>query len=320
MRSEKPGRLFAVAERRVENREPVPRHGSSRYTLVPAGRSASPIYSFMLYDNRFDLSTYLCSCQDLSAFLTVAVGAELLGGGHEASPDPAGDQPGRSGGSRRSSASACSTGRRATGTLTEAGRLLQDYAQRLLRLAGEAEAGRARAAAGAARPGGDRRQRSGGPHAAAVHRAVRARSIRRRSSKCAACRRARWPPRSLDRQHRLRRPDLPARRQAALQTIPLGARRTRAARRTPEHPLATTPPRDARGSRPPDGHRAQRSVAGARARAARCTSAGTRRSTSRSALPSLDGIKRAVEMGIGVAVLPRRCALDGDFARPAWSP
>jgi DNA-binding transcriptional LysR family regulator len=26
-------------------------------------------------------------------------------------------------------------------------------------------------------------------------------------------------------------------------------------------------------------------------------------------LPSLDGIKRAVEMGVGVAVLPRRCAL-----------
>ena len=27
------------------------------------------------------------------------------------------------------------------------------------------------------------------------------------------------------------------------------------------------------------------------------------------ALPSLDGIKRAVESGLGVAVLPRRCAL-----------
>jgi DNA-binding transcriptional LysR family regulator len=27
------------------------------------------------------------------------------------------------------------------------------------------------------------------------------------------------------------------------------------------------------------------------------------------ALPSLDGIKRAVEMGIGIALLPRRCAL-----------
>ena len=26
-------------------------------------------------------------------------------------------------------------------------------------------------------------------------------------------------------------------------------------------------------------------------------------------LPSLDGIKRAVELGLGVAVLPRRCAL-----------
>ena len=36
------------------------------------------------------------------------------------------------------------------------------------------------------------------------------------------------------------------------------------------------------------------------------------------ALPSLDGIKRAVEMGLGVAVLPRRCALTeiarGDLA------
>ena len=33
------------------------------------------------------------------------------------------------------------------------------------------------------------------------------------------------------------------------------------------------------------------------------------------ALPSLDGIKRAVEMGLGVAVLPRRCALERDRAR-----
>jgi DNA-binding transcriptional LysR family regulator len=32
------------------------------------------------------------------------------------------------------------------------------------------------------------------------------------------------------------------------------------------------------------------------------------------ALPSLDGIKRAVEMGLGVALLPRRCAL-GEIAR-----
>jgi DNA-binding transcriptional LysR family regulator len=32
------------------------------------------------------------------------------------------------------------------------------------------------------------------------------------------------------------------------------------------------------------------------------------------ALPSLDGIKRAVEMGLGVALLPRRCAL-GEITR-----
>jgi DNA-binding transcriptional LysR family regulator len=32
------------------------------------------------------------------------------------------------------------------------------------------------------------------------------------------------------------------------------------------------------------------------------------------ALPSLDGVKRAVEMGLGVALLPRRCAL-GEIAR-----
>jgi DNA-binding transcriptional LysR family regulator len=30
----------------------------------------------------------------------------------------------------------------------------------------------------------------------------------------------------------------------------------------------------------------------------------------RLSLPSLDGVKRAVSMGLGVAVLPRRCALD----------
>ena len=34
----------------------------------------------------------------------------------------------------------------------------------------------------------------------------------------------------------------------------------------------------------------------------------------RMSLPSLDGIKRAVEMGLGVALLPRRCA-HGEIAR-----
>ena len=35
------------------------------------------------------------------------------------------------------------------------------------------------------------------------------------------------------------------------------------------------------------------------------------------ALPSLEAIKRAVEMRMGVALLPKRCALDRDRARPA---
>ena len=35
-------------------------------------------------------------------------------------------------------------------------------------------------------------------------------------------------------------------------------------------------------------------------------------------LPSLDGIKRAVEMGLGVALLPRRCALARSRAA-SWS-
>jgi DNA-binding transcriptional LysR family regulator len=39
----------------------------------------------------------------------------------------------------------------------------------------------------------------------------------------------------------------------------------------------------------------------------------------RMSLPSLDGIKRAVEMGLGVALLPRRCALR-EIARAVSSP
>ena len=56
------------------------------------------------------------------------------------------------------------------GTLTEAGRLLQDYASRLLRLAADAERGGPRAAAGQARPGRHRRQRGGGALPAACYR------------------------------------------------------------------------------------------------------------------------------------------------------
>ena len=40
-----------------------------------------------------------------------------------------------------------------------------------------------------------------------------------------------------------------------------------------------------------------------------CSSSGTRQLNITMALPSLDGIKRAVEMDLGVALLPRRCAI-----------
>ena len=47
----------------------------------------------------------------------------------------------------------------------------------------------------------------------------------------------------------------------------------------------------------------------ARERVLRAVRAAARALNIRMSLPSLDGIKRAVEMGLGVALLPRRCAL-----------
>ena len=65
------------------------------------------------------------------------------------------------------------------------------------------------------------------------------------------------------------------------------------------------------------GRRAQRSVAGARARAAAVRAAPHRRCNMVIALPSLDGIKRAVEMKLGVALLPRALRDHRDRQRPA---
>ena len=140
-----------------------------------------------------------------------------------------------------------------------------------------------------------------------LHRTVRARIIRRRSSKSGACRRARWPPRSLNRSLDFGVLTFqPA--DKGLHAISLG---------TDELVLLDAPAASARGkaagvargSRPPDRHRAQRSVAGARARAARCTSGGTRRSTFRSRCRASTASSARWRCGLGVAVLPRRCAL-----------
>ena len=67
-----------------------------------------------------------------------------------------------------------------SGTLTDAGRVLQNYGQRLVRLAEETESADARAARPAARPRADRRQRSRGAHAAAADGALPAARARHR--------------------------------------------------------------------------------------------------------------------------------------------
>ncbi len=166
--------------------------------------------------------------------------------------------------------------------------------------------GRARAARPAARPRADRRQRGGRAHAAAAHRALPPAVI---------------PDVAID----VRR--VPARQIAvevqqgsldfgALTFHPARARAARGdgrQRRARPAGAARAPARAAHvgddgGGGGRAGRRAQRSVAGARARAAAVRAAAHRAARSSIALPSLDGIKRAVEMelGRGAAAAPLR--------------
>ncbi len=191
------------------------------------------------------------------------------------------------------------------GTLTEAGRLLHDYAQRLLTLAGEAQTAvqelqqmrRGRVIVGA----NEAAVHSLLPHIerfAAQHPQV-AVEVRRVPSRQIA---EAVLDRSLDfgiiTFH-------PAAR--GVQTIPLGADDI-VLLTSPGHPLATK----RRVTIEEVGRQvviAHNDPSPTRDRVLR---AYERRQTAiniRLSLPSLDGIKRAVEMGIGVALLPRRCAL-----------
>ncbi len=191
------------------------------------------------------------------------------------------------------------------GTLTEAGRLLHDYAQRLLTLAGEAQTAvqelqqmrRGRVIVGA----NEAAVHSLLPHIerfAAQHPQV-AVEVRRVPSRQIA---EAVLDRSLDfgiiTFH-------PAAR--GVQTIPLGTDDI-VLLTSPGHPLATK----RRVTIEEVGRQvviAHNDPSPTRDRVLR---AYERRQTTiniRLSLPSLDGIKRAVEMGIGVALLPRRCAL-----------
>lgn len=191
------------------------------------------------------------------------------------------------------------------GTLTEAGRLLHDYAQRLLTLAGEAQNAvqelqqmrRGRVIVGA----NEAAVHSLLPHIerfAAQHPQV-AVEVRRVPSRQMA---EAVLDRSLDfgviTFH-------PAAR--GVQTIPLGTDDI-VLLTAPGHPLATK----RRVTIEEVGRQvviAHNDPSPTRDRVLR---AYERRHTAiniQLSLPSLDGIKRAVEMGMGVALLPRRCAL-----------
>ncbi len=191
------------------------------------------------------------------------------------------------------------------GTLTEAGRLLQDYAQRLLALAGEAQTAvkelqqvrRGRVIMGA----NEAAVHSLLPHIerfAALHPKV-AVEVRRVASRQIA---GAVLDRSIDFGVLT---FLPADR--GVQTLLLGGDDI-VLLTSPTHPLA-------------DRRRVSIEEVGKEVVIAhndpsptrdRVLRAYERRRTSiniQISLPSLDGIKRAVEMGIGVALLPRRCAL-----------
>jgi DNA-binding transcriptional LysR family regulator len=191
------------------------------------------------------------------------------------------------------------------GTLTEAGRLLHDYAQRLLTLAGEAQTAvqelqqmrRGRVIVGA--------------NEAAVHSLLP--HIERFATQHpqVAVEVRRVPSRQIAEAVLDRSLDFgiitfhPAAR--GVQTIPLGSDDI-VLLTSPGHPLATK----RRVTIEEVGRQvviAHNDPSPTRDRVLR---AYERRQTAiniRLSLPSLDGIKRAVEMGIGVALLPRRCAL-----------
>lgn len=191
------------------------------------------------------------------------------------------------------------------GTLTEAGRLLQDYAQRLLGLASEAQSAiqelqhvrRGRIIIGA--------------NEAAVH------SLLPHIQRFAAAHAnvlidvRRVPSRQIANAVLDRTLDFgvltfqPADR--GVQTIPLGGDEI-VLLTAPKHPLAVR----RRVTLEEVGREvviAHSDPSPARDRVLRAYERKQTAINIQIALPSLDGIKRAVEIGIGVALLPRRCAL-----------
>ena len=200
------------------------------------------------------------------------------------------------------------------GTLTEAGRVLRDYAERLQRLAEEAQLSVRELRDLQRGPRADRIQRRRRSHPAAADRKVSRAAFAHpggRAPRAGAAGR----PRSGAGQPRFRDRHVRSRRQAAA-VAGAWRRRARAARASVARVRGARDGADV-------GVRARRPssrTAIRRRRAIRCCgrpSCATRRSIFRSRCRASKGIKRAVEKKMGVALLPRRCADRRDRARPA---
>jgi DNA-binding transcriptional LysR family regulator len=192
-----------------------------------------------------------------------------------------------------------------TGTLTEAGRLLQDSALRLMRLASDAEQ--------AVRELQQVRRGRGvvGANEAAVHMLLPFIDRFARQHPQAIVEVRRVPSRQMAAEILNRSLDCGVLTfqppDKGLQTIGLG-RDELVLLTHPAHPLATR----RRVSLEEVGRQtviAHNDPSPARERVLRLYERRHAPINIQIALPSLDGIKRAVESGLGVAVLPRRCAL-----------
>jgi DNA-binding transcriptional LysR family regulator len=196
------------------------------------------------------------------------------------------------------------------GTLTDAGQLLLDYASRLLRLAGEATEAVAEL----------RDVRKGrvliGANEAGVHAVLPLIETFQKAHPDILVDVRRLPSRQMAQEVLLRTVDAgvltfsPNDRE--LGSVPLGQDEL-VLLVPPSHPLSGRPQitMEEMGRQPIIAHN---DPSPARDRVLRLYERRRAALNIRMSLPSLDGIKRAVETGLGVALLPRRCAL-GEIAR-----
>ena len=190
------------------------------------------------------------------------------------------------------------------GRLTEAGEILLDYAQRLTRLKDEAE--------GAVRELQDLRRGRVliGANEGAVHVLLPVIEHFRRAHPHAQVEVRRVPARQMAREVLSRSLDFGVLtfppRERGLQTLALGEDEL-VMLISPTHPLADRP----RITMEEFGRQtviAHNEASPARERVLRLYEQRHTSINIQIGLPSLDGIKRAVEMGLGVALLPQRCA------------